>query len=78
MTEILKQPYELLVRWDADGRISGAHVQWRHLLLEAGRTVGESLSPAEPVAAGLAGGFPLADILTPVQLAALAAAPAAT
>lgn len=59
--ETLKQPYELLVRWDKSGHIAGAHVQYRYITREAGAVVGEFVSGAEPV--DVAAEFPLQDLL---------------
>lgn len=63
--ETSKHPYEFLVRWDQQGMLSGAHVIWRYVMRDGDVIVTESLSLAEPVAVGLSGGFPLADILPP-------------
>ncbi|WP_372400539.1 hypothetical protein ABMY26_35935 (plasmid) [Azospirillum sp. HJ39] len=68
-----KQPYEFLVRWDTEGRLSGAHAQFRYITLDKdGMPIGEFIGAAEPVAAAGATGFPLAEILSPLQIAALA------
>ncbi|WP_448206483.1 hypothetical protein [Azospirillum sp. sgz302134] len=66
-----KQPYELLVRWDRNGHLAGAHVQFRYVTLD-GSITSETLGPAQPVALGAADGFPLGDILSEVQASALA------
>lgn len=68
-----KHPYELLVRWDQDGKISGAHVRWRYVVKDdgTGETVGETLTEAEPVAVASGKGFPLQDILSQVHSDAL-------
>lgn len=68
-----KHPYELLVRWDRDGKIGGAHVQWRYVIKDedTGETVGETLTPAEPVAVASGKGFPLQDILSRIHSDAL-------
>ena len=68
-----KHAYEFLVRWDRDGHLSGAHAQFRFVTRdETGAVQGEFLGPAEPVAIAGAAGFPLADILSDMQAAALA------
>jgi hypothetical protein len=68
-----RQPYEPLVRWNQDGKLAGAHVQWRLVITdENGEIVGETVTTAEPVAMGQANGFPLEDILAKVQADALA------
>lgn len=68
-----KHPYEFLVRWNATGGLSGAHAQFRYVTLgEDGTPIGEFIGAAEPVAVAEAAGFPLADILSSLQIAALA------
>lgn len=67
-------PYELLVRWDRSGRLAGAHAQFRYVTSGPdGAVIAEALGGAEPL--GLAGnvGFPLADVLSQAQAAALSA-----
>lgn len=62
-------PYELLIRWDRDGALAGAHVQWRHVTRDdSGNPVGETLSPPVPLAKGIADGFPADVLLTPVAI----------
>jgi len=69
-----KHPYELLVRWDQDGTLTGAHVQWRHVFKDDdGAIVGEMIAAAEPVDVGAGKGFPLADVLEEVQADSLVA-----
>lgn len=68
-----KHPYEFLVRWDRDGRLAGAHVQFRYVTVDDGAVVGEFVGAAEPVGLAGASGFPLADILPAIQAAAIAA-----
>ena len=68
-----KQPYELLVRWDQDGKLLGAHVLWRLVIRdEEGKIAGESVTGAEPVDIGGGKGFPMQDILSRAQADALA------
>lgn len=62
-----KLPYELLIRWGADGKVQGAHVQWRYVTNDFG-TVTESVSPAESLHLT---GFPLKDILSQTEVNAL-------
>jgi 16S rRNA G527 N7-methylase RsmG len=72
--QAVKQPYELLVRWDQDGTLTGAHVQWRHVFKDDdGAIVGETVAAAEPVDIGAGKGFPLADVLDAVQADSLVA-----
>lgn len=67
-----KHPYEFLVRWDKTGSLSGAHAQFRYITADDdGTPIGEFIGAAEPVAIAGAAGFPLADILSPLQIAAL-------
>lgn len=69
---IEKKPYELLLRWDTEGKLCGAHVQYRHLVWdESGRPIGEVLDHALPLAID---DFPLRDILTQAQADAIAEA----
>lgn len=69
-----KHPYEFLVRWDTSGQLSGAHAQFRYVTTDDGGTVvGEFVGAAEPVAVAGVQGFPLAEILSQVQIDALAA-----
>lgn len=75
MTDIVKetQPYELLVRWDEHGRLSGAHYQTRTIYREGDVIVADRIN--DPIPVGLAGndGFPLDAILTPDNLDAVTA-----
>ena len=64
-----KHPYEFLVRWDRAGRLSGAHTQFRYVTVdENGSVLGELIGAAEAVGVT---GFPLSDILSQLQIAAL-------
>lgn len=67
-TTTTKQPYELLIRWNQDGQLAGAHVQYRYVIKEGEQIVSESVGLAESLALG---GFPLADVLNTAQEAAL-------
>lgn len=68
-----KHPYEFLARWDRNGGLGGAHVQFRYVTqADDGTVLGEFIGVAEPVAAGASAGFPLEEILSPLTLAALA------
>lgn len=71
--ETVKRPYEFLARWDQDGRLIGAHVQWRYIIKDGDQVIGESVANAEPVAieAGKSG-FPISDILNELQVSAIA------
>ncbi len=66
-----KTPYELLVRWNKDGTVSGAHVQFLESLTKDGALIYERVGEAIPVSMSGEAGFPLADILSDVQISAL-------
>lgn len=72
--ETTKQPYEFLVRWDQDGNLQGAHIQYRYVVRgDDGAVITETLGPAEPVAAGAFNkGFPLKDVIGKAAADALA------
>lgn len=72
--EKITTPYELLVRWGADGKIRGAHYQFVTRYVEDGEIVTEKLSDAQPIGLDGSGDFPLKDILTKAQADALATA----
>lgn len=72
--ETAAQPYEFLARWDQNGRLAGAHVQRRVITRSDGAILGEFVTPAEPVALDGNGAFPLTDIMTEVQVGAVAQA----
>lgn len=57
------QPYELLIRWDQTGVISGAHVQWREVFTEDEEVIAERLLDAQPLDVGVEGGFPASEII---------------
>jgi hypothetical protein len=68
-----KRPYEMLIRWNADGVLAGAHVQHRFITTDGASVIGEFLGQAEPLTIQNAAGFPLGDILNEAQAEALAA-----
>lgn len=70
--ETTKHPYEMLVRWDQRGKLSGAQMQYRYIIRDGAKIVGESVGNAEPLA--LDKDFPLQDVLTAAQSDALATA----
>jgi hypothetical protein len=72
---VLKKPYELLVRWDLNGKLIGAHVQWSTILTDdSGALIGSYPGNVEPVAVTPdQQGFPLADILGQTHIDALTA-----
>jgi len=65
------QPYELLVRWNANGEISGAHVGFIERTFKDGVEIAHKIGDVMPVGIGAATGFPLADILEAVHIDAL-------
>lgn len=67
-----KLPYEFLVRWDKDGKLAGAHVQWRYVTMDGVKVVAEGVTNPETVDIGDGKGFPLQDILSQTQTDALA------
>ena len=76
--QTIKAPYELLIRWGADGALAGAHVQYRYIVTDGAVQVAESVGVAEPLTLATAAGFPLGDLLTQAQADALAAVAVAT
>jgi len=72
--ERIIRPYELLVRWGADGAIQGAHVQFIEEIKEGAQVIAATLGNAQPVALAAGAGFPLSDILDAAHIAALKAA----
>lgn len=66
-----KTPYELLVRWNKDGTVSGAHVQFLESLTKDGVLIYEKVGDAIPVSMAGDADFPLSDILSDVHISAL-------
>ena len=67
--QIERKPYELLVRWDANGKLLGAHIQWSNVVTNDDGS--KQLYPitVEPVALTAAGnGVPIADVLNEASL----------
>lgn len=64
-----KKPYELLIRWDQEGKLAGAHVQYRFVITDGDAVVAESVGQAEPLSLA---GFPLSEVLSTAQADALA------
>ncbi len=71
ITETNPIPYELMGRWNKDGSFSGAHIGFRTLVLRDGVEIADMIHPVQPVAIGARSGFPLADILSQLQIDAL-------
>lgn len=72
------QPYEFLARWDQTGNLVGAHIQRRFVTRNGDTIVAEAVGQPQPVALDGNGDFPLADIMTEVQVGAIAQANALT
>lgn len=67
-----QQPYEFLARW-RNGVLAGAHIQLLTKVVDDdGTTLVEKLEPAMKVSLAGEAGFPLADVLTALQISALA------
>jgi hypothetical protein len=65
-----RKPYELLVRWDVNGKLLGAHIQWSHVVINDDGSKQVYPTTVEPVALTTdANGFPIADVLNEAQLA---------
>ncbi len=47
-----RKPYELLVRWDTDGNLLGAHVQWSNVVTNDDGSKQIYPTTVEPVALG--------------------------
>ena len=62
--QVERKPYELLVRWDTDGNLLGAHVQWSNVVTNDDGSKQVYPTTIEPLALTAAGkGFPIADVL---------------
>ena len=66
-----RSPYEFLIRWDKDGVIQGSHIAFLDTVLKDGEIVTQTQSSVESVAIGEQVGFPLADVLSQLQIDAL-------
>jgi len=66
-----RTPYEFLIRWDNDGNIQGAHIAFLDTVLKDGEIINQTQSSVESVAIGEQVGFPLADVLSQLQIDAL-------
>jgi hypothetical protein len=59
-----RKPYELLVRWDAEGNLIGAHVQWSNVVTNDDGSKQIHPITIEPVAlTGEGNGVPIARVL---------------
>jgi len=66
-----RKPYEFLIRWNNDGIIQGAHIAFLDTVLKDGEIINQTQSSVESVAIGEQIGFPLADVLSQLQIDAL-------
>ena len=62
------QPYEFLIRWDNNGIIQGAHIAFLDTVLKDGEIITQTQSSVESVAIAEQVGFPLADVLSQLQI----------
>ena len=67
-----KTPHEFLIRWNEAGTLQGAHIAWREAIKENGAEISSKFLPPDPVSLAGESGFPLADVLTLVNVQALA------
>lgn len=60
-----RTPYEFLVRWDEQGKLQGAHVQYLETTRKDGAVIAQTITPAAKVAvvAGDTEGFKLGEIV---------------
>lgn len=58
-----KLPYEILVRFDEDGAVKGAHVIWAYKVTDGDRAVSYQPGPAERAGNSFTG-FPLSDAVS--------------
>ena len=66
-----RTPYEFLVRWDKDGKLSGAHVAFCDTVKKDGEVIQQTPCAVQAVAVGTQAGFPLAEILDQLHIDAL-------
>jgi len=66
-----RKPYEFLIRWNNDGVIQGAHIAFLDTVLKDGEIINQTQSSVESVAIAEQVGFPLADVLSQLQIDAL-------
>lgn len=69
-----KTPYEFLARWDESGKLSGAHIQFIEKLIEDGTVLHSKVGDALPVSMADETEFPIAEIMSDIQIAAMKAA----
>jgi len=66
-----RTPYEFLIRWDNNGVIQGAHIAFLDTVLKDGEIINQTQTSVESVAIAEQVGFPLADVLSQLQIDAL-------
>lgn len=66
-----RTPYEFLIRWNANGTISGAHVSFLDTVYKDDEILTQTPSQVESVAIAEQEGFPLNDILSQALIDAL-------
>lgn len=65
-------PYELLIRWNSDGNLQGAHIQFLGKVLDANdEVIAAQPMPPQAIAIAEQEGFPLTDVLDQLQIDAL-------
>ncbi|MPZ39856.1 MAG: hypothetical protein GEU95_17710 [Rhizobiales bacterium] len=75
--QVERKPYELLVRWDINGKLLGAHVQWSNVVINDDGSKQVYPTTVEPVALTTdAKGFPIADVLNEAHAATISTPPA--
>ncbi len=66
--QVERKPYELLVRWDVDGKLLCAHVQWSNVVINDDGSKRVYPTTVESVALTKDGkGFSIADVLNEAQ-----------
>lgn len=64
-------PYELLIRWDDEGNLKGAHLlRMGKVLDDVGNVIAAQPMPPQPIAVGEEG-FPLAEVMNQALIDAL-------
>lgn len=68
-----KIPYEFLVRWDSNGKLAGAHIGFLNQVVKDGTIIAEAVDQIFPVSLIGEVGFPLAEVLSLIEINALTA-----
>lgn len=69
--EKTQRPYEFLARWK-EGKLIGAHVQFVTVISDDGVVISETPADVQPVDIGTGKGFPIADILSQLNVDSIA------